>query len=53
LIIHVSDQPVAPSVGLTTFTGTGGSSAWSRLVMICQVVPTEMSEPSKAVICFV
>ena len=40
LIIQVSDQPVAPSGGLMTSTGTAGVSPLSRLVMICHVVPT-------------
>src|SRR3954463_1705386 len=37
-IIQVSDQPVAPSVG--RIASTGALSAWARLVMICQVVPS-------------
>src|SRR4029078_2173808 len=38
LIIQVSDHPVEPSLGSTVLTFT--LSAWSRLAMTCQVVPT-------------
>ena len=53
LIIQVSDQPVAPSLGLTTSTGTGGSAVLSRLVMTSQVVPMTASLLVNASICFV
>ena len=50
-IIHVSDQPVAPSLGSVTSTGT--LSAWSRLAITCQVVPITLSPPVKAACSFV
>src|SRR6266550_1190046 len=45
-IIHVSDQPVAPSFGRMALTGT--LSASSRLVITCQVVPITLFPPAKA-----
>ena len=39
----MSDQPVAPSSGLTVSTLVGGVPLPSRLAMICQVVPTVAS----------
>ena len=39
--IQVSDQPVEPSSGRIASTGT--FSAWARLAMTCQVVPTTES----------
>jgi len=45
-IIHVSDHPVAPSLGRVVLTLT--LSASSRLAMTCQVVPTVESPLVKA-----
>src|SRR4026207_2105128 len=48
-IIHVSDQPVEPSLGKMAFTGTLAASrtpAW-----YCQVVPTTMSPLVNESIC--
>ena len=50
-IIQVSDQPVEPSFGSTAAIGT--FSASSTFVITCQVVPTTLSPPVKAAICFV
>ena len=51
LIIHVSDHPVAPSSGRTF--SSGWPSAFSRLVITCQVVPTDESPLANAWICLV
>src|SRR5262249_29448629 len=40
-IIHVSAQPVAPSLGRIAFTGA--FSPCARLAMTCQVVPSTLS----------
>src|SRR3954469_14233712 len=45
-IIHVSDQPVAPSFGRVVLIGT--LSASSRFAMTCQVVPMVESPLVKA-----
>src|SRR5258705_12759233 len=45
-IIHVSDQPVVPSCGLTALIGTLAAS--STFAWYCQVVPTTMSPLVKA-----
>src|SRR3954466_4024397 len=45
-IIHVSDQPVAPSLGSVVLIGT--LSASSRLAMTCHVVPMVESPLVKA-----
>src|SRR3954462_1118858 len=45
-IIHVSDQPVAPSLGSVVWIGT--LSASSRLAMTCHVVPMVESPLVKA-----
>ena len=50
-IIHVSDQPVEPSFGRTASTGTFSPS--STFVITCHVVPTTLSPPVNAAICFV
>ena len=49
-IIHVSDQPVAPSSGSTT--AVGALSLSSTFWMTCHVVPTTESVVSKAEISF-
>ena len=46
LIIHVSDQPVAPSSGRTT--SSFSPSAFRRLAITCQVVPTDESPLANA-----
>src|SRR5688500_3109971 len=53
LIIQVSDQPVAPSTGLTTSTGVGGSEPCRTLAMTCQVVPITVFPFWNELICFV
>src|SRR5215210_5536379 len=50
-IIHVSDQPVAPSFGSVVLIGT--SSASSRLAITCHVVPISESPLVKAACSFV
>ena len=45
-IIHVSDQPVAPSFGSVVLIGT--LSASSRFAMTCHVVPTAESPLANA-----
>src|SRR5262245_40279021 len=50
-IIHVSDQPVAPSFGSTVFIGT--LSASSRFAITCHVVPSTESPLVKAACSFV
>ena len=47
LIIHVSDQPVAPSSGRTTSSlrAVGVAAGW---LITCQVVPTEESPLANA-----
>jgi hypothetical protein len=50
-IIQVSDQPVEPSFGRTDATGTFSPS--STFVITCHVVPTTLSPPVNAAICFV
>ena len=50
-IIQVSDQPVEPSFGSIASTGT--FSASSTFTITCQVVPTTLSPPVNAAICFV
>ena len=50
-IIHVSDHPVEPSFGRSAATGTFSPS--STFVITCHVVPTTLSPPVKAAICFV
>ena len=45
-IIHVSDQPVAPSFGSVVLIGT--LSASSRFAITCQVVPMTESPLVKA-----
>src|SRR3954468_7005447 len=45
-IIHVSDQPVAPSFGSAVLIGT--SSASSRFAITCHVVPMTESPLVKA-----
>src|SRR3954447_10527463 len=45
-IIHVSDQPVAPSLGSSVLIGTLSPS--SRLAMTCHVVPITESPPVNA-----
>ena len=49
--IQVSDQPVEPSLGSTVSIGT--LSAFSRLAMTCQVVPTTESPCVNAAVCLV
>jgi uncharacterized membrane protein len=51
LIIQVSDQPVAPSIGLVTSTGT--SAPWRTLAMTCQVVPMTVLPFVNESICYV
>src|SRR5258708_6438559 len=57
LIIHVSDHPVAPSEGrkpwLAGLAATGLPSSLSAKYWYCQVVPTVLSPPANAEICFV
>src|SRR5215208_83246 len=50
-IIHVSDQPVAPSFGSVVLTGT--LSASSRFAITCHVVPITESPLVKAACSFV
>src|SRR5215208_7712687 len=50
-IIHVSDQPVAPSFGSTVLIGT--LSASSRFAITCQVVPMTESPLVNAACSFV
>src|ERR671921_2312851 len=50
-IIHVSDQPVAPSLGSVVLIGT--LSASSRFAMTCHVVPIVESPLVKAACSFV
>src|SRR5215204_6727731 len=50
-IIHVSDQPVAPSFGSVVLIGT--LSASSRLAITCQVVPMIELPFAKAACSFV
>src|SRR3954453_9278700 len=47
-IIHVSDQPVEPSLGSIAATGGDFLSAWIRLAITCQVVPPTESPAVKA-----
>src|SRR3954470_19541581 len=47
-IIHVSDQPVPPSLGSVVLTGVGFLSPVSRFAMNCQVVPISRSPPTYA-----
>src|SRR3954463_421323 len=52
-IIHVSDQPVEPSLGRIAATGGDFLSAWIRVGITCQVVPTTESPAVKADCSFV
>src|SRR4051794_15068526 len=56
LIIQVSDQPVAPSLGtnpwLAGLAATGAPFPFSVKYISCQVVPTTSSPLWKADICF-
>jgi hypothetical protein len=47
-IIHVSDHPVAPSLGRIASIGGDFLSASTRLAITCQVVPTTESPPVNA-----
>ena len=53
LIIQVSDQPVAPSSGLTTSTAIGGSEPCRTLAMTCQDVPITVLPFWNELICLV